>query len=304
MKIEIQYLGNRLNSSMHTHPAGKKPKLLEQVRIELRTRHYSRRTEEAYVGWIRRFILFHNKRHPNEMGAEEIKQYLNHLAVEQNVSSSTQNQALQAILFLYKKVLGKEVGWLNDIKHATRIKHLPVVFSRNETAQILNKLTGVIKLVVSLLYGTGMRLGEVLNLRVKDIDFEMNQIIVRDGKGEKDRITVLPQRLIPELREHIRKVKNLHIKDLAEGLGRTKLPYALAKKYINADKEWSWQYIFPSEQLAIDPEDGVLRRHHIYETVLQKAVKEAVRKAGIVKPASCHTLRHLPREISNIGVVT
>ena len=211
---------NITNSTIKDNGFTKKQKLLDQIRTHPRVNHYSKRTEEAYIGWIKRFILFHNKRHPNEMGKDEIQKFINHLAVEQNVSSSTQNQALQAILYLYKNVLKKEVGWLDDIKHATRIKHLPVVFSRNETAQILNNLAGINKLVVSLLYGAGMRLGEVLNLRIKDIDFEMNQIIVRDGKGEKDRITVLPQKLIPELKERIRKVKNLHIKDLAEGLGK------------------------------------------------------------------------------------
>jgi integron integrase len=269
-----------------------RPRLLEQVRTHLKVNHYSKKTEEAYIGWIKRYILFHNKRHPNEMGKDEIQKFINHLAVEQNVSSSTQNQALQAILYLYKNILNNNVGWLDDIKHATRIKHLPVVFSRNETAQILNKLTGVNKLVVSMLYGTGMRLGEVLNLRIKDIDFEMNQIMVRDGKGEKDRITVLPQKLIPELKEQIRKVKNLHIKDLAEGLGRTKLPYALAKKYINADKEFGWQYVFPASGFVYDKESKLKSRIHIHESVIQKAVKEAIKKSGINKPGSPHTFRH------------
>jgi len=269
-----------------------KPKLLDEVRIHLRSNHYSRKTEEAYIGWIKRFILFHNKRHPNEMGKDEIQKFINHLAVEKHVSSSTQNQALQAILYLYKNILTKDIGWLDDIKHATRIKHLPVVFSRNETAQILNNLTGVNKLVVSLLYGTGMRLGEVLNLRIKDIDFEMNHVIVRDGKGEKDRITVLPQKLIPELKEHIRKVKNLHLKDLAEGFGRTKLPYALAKKYVNADKEFGWQYVFPASSFVYDKEERLKFRYHIHESVIQKAVKEAIKKSGINKPGSPHTFRH------------
>lgn len=205
-------------------------KLLDQVKIADRANRYSRKTEEAYIGWIKRYILFHNKRHPNEMGKEEIQQFINHLAVEKHVSSSTQNQALQAILYLYKNILNKEVSWLDEIKHTKRVRHLPVVFSRTDTVKILNCLSGTTKLIVSLLYGTGMRLGEVLSLRIKDIDFEMNQIVVRDGKGEKDRITVLPQKLIPELKEHIRKVKNLHDKNLREGLGRTKLPYAVAKK--------------------------------------------------------------------------
>ncbi|WP_321535861.1 integron integrase [Stygiobacter electus] len=269
-----------------------KPKLPDLVRTELRVNHYSTKTEDAYVGWIKRYILFHNKRHPNEMGKEEIQNFINHLAINDNVSSSTQNQALQAILFLYKRVLKKDVGWLDEIKHAARIKHLPVVFSRTETTKILNNLEGVVKLIVSLLYGTGMRLGEVLSLRVKDIDFEMNQIIVRDGKGEKDRITVLPQKLIPELKEHLRKVKNLHQKDLMNGFGKTKLPYALARKYVNADKEFGWQYVFPASGFVYDKESKIKFRYHIHESVIQKAVKDAIRKSGINKQGSPHTFRH------------
>ncbi|HQJ45559.1 MAG TPA: integron integrase [Ignavibacteriaceae bacterium] len=268
------------------------PKLLDKVRTELRSKHYSRKTETAYTNWIKRFVLFHNKRHPKDMGAEEIKAFINNLADEHQVSSSTQNQALQGILFLYKNILKKDLGWIADIKYTTRIKHLPVVFSRSETASILNNLNGVIKLIVSLLYGTGMRLGEVLNLRVKDIDFEMNQILVRDGKGEKDRITVLPQKLNAELKEHLRKVKNLHLKDLKEGNGKTKLPYALAKKYINADKEFGWQYVFPASGFVYDKENKLKYRFHIHESVLQKEVKKALRITGINKPGTPHTFRH------------
>jgi integron integrase len=268
------------------------PKLLDKVRTELRTKHYSRKTEVAYTNWIKRFVLFHNKRHPDEMGAEEIKAFINNLADEHQVSSSTQNQALQSILFLYKNILKKDLGWIADIKYTSRIKHLPVVFSRSETAAILNNLNGVIKLIVSLLYGTGMRLGEVLNLRVKDIDFEMNQIIVRDGKGEKDRITVLPQKLHAELKDHMRKVKNLHLKDLKEGNGKTKLPYALAKKYINADKEFGWQYVFPASGFVYDKENKVKFRFHLHESVIQKEVKKALKNTGINKPGTPHTFRH------------
>ncbi|OQY73277.1 MAG: integrase [Ignavibacteriales bacterium UTCHB2] len=268
------------------------PKLLDKVRTELRSKHYSRKTETAYTNWIKRFVLFHNKRHPKDMGAEEIKAFINNLADEHQVSSSTQNQALQGILFLYKNILKKDLGWIADIKYTTRIKHLPVVFSRSETASILNNLNGVIKLIVSLLYGTGMRLGEVLNLRVKDIDFEMNQILVRDGKGEKDRITVLPQKLNAELKEHLRKVKNLHLKDLKEGNGKTKLPYALAKKYINADKEFGWQYVFPASGFVYDKENKLKYRFHIHESVIQKEVKKALRITGINKPGTPHTFRH------------
>ena len=268
------------------------PKLLDKVRTELRSKHYSRKTETAYTNWIKRFVLFHNKRHPKDMGAEEIKAFINNLADEHQVSSSTQNQALQGILFLYKNILKKDLGWIADIKYTTRIKQIPVVFSRSETASILNNLNGVIKLIVSLLYGTGMRLGEVLNLRVKDIDFEMNQILVRDGKGEKDRITVLPQKLNAELKEHLRKVKNLHLKDLKEGNGKTKLPYALAKKYINADKEFGWQYVFPASGFVYDKENKLKYRFHIHESVIQKEVKKALRITGINKPGTPHTFRH------------
>lgn len=269
-----------------------KPKILYQVRINLRTNHYSVKAEDSYIGWIKRFVLFNNKTHPEKMGAEEIRRFLNHLAVERHVSSSTQNQALQGILYLYKNVLQKDVGWVEDIKRVARVKHLPVVFSRNEAAAIIGKLDGTIKLIVSLLYGTGMRLGEALSLRVKDVDIEMNQIIVRDGKGEKDRITLLPSKLIPTLRNHIDKVKNLHEKDLKEGFGRTKLPYALDKKYPNAGKEFGWQYVFPANGFVYDKENKIKFRYHIHESVIQKELKIAMKSAGIDKQGSPHTFRH------------
>lgn len=268
------------------------PKLLDKVRLELRTKHYSRKTETAYTNWIKRFIFFHNKRHPKDMGAEEIKSFITNLATNHHVSSSTQNQALQAILFLYKNVLKKGIEFIDTISRTRRIKHLPVVFSRNEASDIIKKLDGVVKLVVSLLYGTGMRLGEVLSLRVKDIDFEMNHIIVRDGKGEKDRITVLPQKINKDLKEHLKKVKNLHDKDLKAGLGKTKLPYALERKYINADKDYGWQYVFPASGFVIDKEHNLKFRYHIHESVIQKAVKSAIKISGINKPGSPHTFRH------------
>lgn len=274
-------------SSNHT-----KPKLLDELRINLRSNHYSRKTEEAYIGWIKRFILFHNKRHPNEMGKDEIQKFIKHLAVDQNVSSSTQNQALQAILYLYKNVLDKEVGWLDDIKHATRIKHLPVVFSRNETTKIFEYLDGVPKLVVSLLYGSGLRLTEALSLRIKDIDFEYRQIIVRDGKGEKDRHTVLPTSIIPELKKHLNEVYKQHKKDLSKGKGETILPYALDKKYPNAAKEFGWQYAFPADKFIKHNESGKIIRWHIHESTIQRAVKDAIKKAGIIKQGSPHTFRH------------
>ncbi len=269
-----------------------KPKLLDQVRAYLRVHHYSPNTEEAYIGWIKRFILFHNKRHPNEMGKDEIQKFINHLAVEQHVSSSTQNQALQAILYLYKNILNKNVGWLDDIKHATRIKHLPEVFSRNETTKIFEHLNGTPKLIVSLLYGSGLRLSEALSLRIKDIDFEYKQIIVRDGKGEKDRHTVLPSSIIPELKKHLNEVYKQHKKDLSKGKGETLLPYALDKKYPNASKEFGWQYAFPADKLIKHKESGKIIRWHIHESTIQRAVKDAIKKARIIKQGSPHTFRH------------
>lgn len=269
-----------------------KPKLLDKVRIQLRTNHYSRKTEESYISWIRQFIIFNNKTHPEKLDKEEIKKFLNYLAIERHVSSSTQNQALQGILFLYKNVLKKEIGWIDDIKQIKRVVHLPVVFSKNEASEIINKLEGNVKLIVAMLYGTGMRLGEALNLRIKDIDFEMNQIIIRDAKGEKDRITLLPEKLKPLLKDHIRKVRNLHRKDLTAGLGKTKLPYALANKYPNADKEEGWQLVFPANSFVYDKEQKLKFRYHIHESVIQKGIRKAIKESGIYKSGSSHTFRH------------
>ncbi len=269
-----------------------KPKLLDQVRITLRASHYSRKTEESYTSWIKQFIIFNHKTHPEKLGKEEIQKFINYLAVDRYVSASTQNQALQAILYLYKKVLLKDPGWIKDIKHVKKIKHLPVVFSRSEAAEIINNLTGTVRLIVSLLYGTGMRLNECLSLRIKDIDFGMNQIIVRDGKGEKDRITVLPQKLIVQLEVHIEKIKKLHFSDLQRGLGRTVLPYALKNKYPNADKETGWQYVFPSKAFLYDEKSKCNYRYHVHESVIQKEVKRTINKCGIDKPGSPHTFRH------------
>lgn len=274
------------------YTSNNKPKLLEQVRLEMRAAHYSRSTEDSYISWIRRFILFHNKRHPKEMGAEEIRAFINALANTHHVSSSTQNQALQGILYLYKNIIKKEIDYINEINRVKRIKHLPIVFSRNEASEIIKNLDGTTKSIVSLLYGTGMRLGEALSLRIKDVDFEMNHIIVRDGKGEQDRITVLPQKLVSVLKEQIRRVKNLHDRDLRDGFGKTKLPYALAKKYVNADIDFGWQYLFPANGFVYEKENKLKFRYHIHESVIQKEVKKAVKSAGIVKPGSPHTFRH------------
>lgn len=270
----------------------RRPKLLDQVRITLRTNHYSPKTEESYTSWIKRFIIFNNKIHPEKLGPEEIKNFINNLAVSRHVSASTQNQALQGVLYLYKNVLKKEVGWIEDIKHSTRVKHLPVVFSKREVIKIFEHLEGIPKLVVSLLYGGGLRLAECLNLRVKDIDFDYKQIIVRDGKGEKDRHTVLPMSILPELKKHLNAVYKQHKKDLADGKGETILPYALKIKYPNASKEFGWQYVFPADKSIKERESGLVFRYHVHETTIQRAVKEAIKNAGVNKPGSPHTFRH------------
>lgn len=269
-----------------------KIKLLDQVRITLRTNHYSPKTEESYVSWIKQFIIFNNKIHPDKLGPEEIKNFINNLAVNRHVSSSTQNQALQGVLYLYKNVLKKEVGWIDDIKHSTRVKHLPVVFSKKEVIKIFEHLEGTPKLVVSLLYGGGLRLSECLNLRVKDIDLDYKQIVVRDGKGEKDRHTVLPMSIQPELKRHLNEVYKQHKKDLADGKGETILPYALARKYPNAGKEFGWQYAFPADKYIKDKDSGLIFRWHIHDSTIQRAVKDATSKAGVIKAGSPHTFRH------------
>jgi len=268
-----------------------KPKLLDQLREAMRLKHYSLKTEKSYIHWVRRFIYFHHMRHPQEMGASEVQSFLNHLAVEQQVAASTQNQALNALVFLYKRVLQKELGSIDAVR-ARRPKHLPVVLTREETQRVLSLLSGVDHLMVSLLYGSGLRLMECLRLRVKDVDFDTKQIIVRDGKGFKDRVTILPQTVIPELRSHLVRVKALHEEFLRRGFGEVELPYALIRKYPNAAREWAWQYVFPAKNISTDPRSGVRRRHHIHESVVQRAVKKAVRLAGISKHVGCHTFRH------------
>ena len=268
------------------------PKLLERLRNRVRLKHYSIRTEYVYVDWARRFILFHRKRHPKEMGAPEIEAFLTHLAVDRKVSASTQNQAKSALLFLYKEVLGIDLPWLDGIESAKASRRLPVVLTPREARLLLNELSGTMGLVVGLLYGTGMRLLEGLRLRVKDIEFERREVVVRDGKGGKDRVTVLPENLIVPLRQQLVSAKRLHEQDLAEGLGAVWLPNALAVKYRNAPKAWGWQYVFPSPVRSIDPRGGAARRHHIYPESVQRAVREAARRARIAKPVSPHALRH------------
>lgn len=269
-----------------------KPKLLDQVRRVLRLKHYSLRTEESYVDWIRRYILFHEKRHPKDLGAEEIREFLTHLSADRNVSSSTQNQALSALLFLYKEVLGVTLAWVDDYERSKRPQRLPVVLSREEVRTVLEKVALEYRPMAELLYGSGLRLLECLRLRVKDIDFEYHQLMVRDGKGGKDRVTMLPTSLVPTLRSQLDRVRDLHRADCATGHGRVWLPDALNRKYPEAASEWGWQWAWPAKSLSIDPRTGVERRHHVHEKNLQNAVKAAVRLSGIAKPASSHTFRH------------
>lgn len=268
------------------------PKLLDLVREKIRLRHYSYRTEKTYVSWIKRYVHFHGLKHPAEMGPPEIEAFLSHLALERGVSAATQNQALCALLFLYREVLQIHIGRLGGIVRARRSRRLPVVLTREEVERLFAQLSGTHRLMAGLLYGSGLRLRECLRLRVKDIDFGYDQIIVRSGKGGKDRVTVLPEALQEPLERHLRKVKAIHEEDLEEGYGEVSLPGALARKYPRAGYEWGWQFVFPSSRRSADPRSGVMRRHHAYPTALQRAVKRAVRAAGIEKPASCHTLRH------------
>jgi integron integrase len=269
-----------------------KARLFDQVREVIRLKHYSLRTENTYLEWMKRFIFFHQKRHPREMGAPEVKAFLTDLAVHRQVAASTQNQALNALVFLYQEVLGITLGEIGEFARAKRPKRLPVVLTRAEVQRLLAAMEGTYLLMGRLLYGTGMRLMECIRLRVKDVDFERNQITVRDGKGEKDRVTVLPGKVKDALRDHMERVKVRHEQDLLDGRGQVYLPYALTRKYPAADREWGWQWVFPSAKLSVDPRSGKERRHHVQEVGLQRAVKEAVRWAGITKPASCHSLRH------------
>jgi integron integrase len=268
------------------------PKLLDRLRAEIRLRHYSLRTEQSYVDWVRRFILFHRKRHPAEMGAAEIRDFLSHLAVDRGVSASTQNQAKSALLFLYREVLKVELPWLDEVVVAKSAKRLPVVLTQVEARALLNEMSGTMGLIAGLLYGTGMRLLEGLRLRVKDVEFSRREIIVREGKGNKDRVTVLPENLVLPLKTYLEKVRALHERDLEAGFGEVFLPDALAVKYPNAAKAWGWQFVFPSSVRSLDPRSGVERRHHVYETSVQRAVREAARAAGIHKPVTPHVLRH------------
>ena len=267
-------------------------KLLDQVRRKIRLKGYSIRTEKTYVEWIRRFILFHDKRHPKEMGKAEIESFLAHLVIQRNVASSTQNQAFNAILFLYDQVL--EAKMPDDIQ-AIRSKkpaRVPTVMTHDETHKMIAVMSGVHRLMAKMMYGCGLRVLECLRMRVKDIDFALNQIVVRDGKGKKDRITVLPDGIKADIEIHLQYVKRIHQQDLCRGFGRVYLPNALERKYPSANKQWGWQYVFPSKSLSIDPRAGAKRRHHMHESGIRKAIRQAAKMCGIIKPVGCHTLRH------------
>jgi integron integrase len=262
------------------------------VRNAIRRLHYSDRTEETYVDWIKRFIYFSGKRHPADLGADEVTAFLNHLARDREVAAATQNQALAALLFLYREALGTPLPWLQGLERAKRPEHVPTVLSPEEVARLLNAMQGTKWLMASLLYGAGLRLRECLKLRVKDVDFSYRQLVVRDGKGAKDRVTMLPASVIEPLQAHLARVKALHERDVAEGYGDVELPDALARKYPRAQYEWGWKFVFPSRKRSTDPKTGVIRRHHVYENYLIRGVKEAARAARIHKHVSCHTLRH------------
>ncbi|MBI2383238.1 MAG: integron integrase [Gammaproteobacteria bacterium] len=268
------------------------PRLLDQVRARIRAKHYSLRTEETYLHWIKRFILFHGKRHPREMGGAEVEAFLSSLAVDHNVAANTQNLALAAVLFLYKDVLEVNLPWMKGVTRAKKPKRLPTVLTRREVEGLLAHVDGAVGLVVRLLYGTGMRVSEGLRLRVKDVELDRRQVVVRDGKGGKDRVTVLPDALLPVLRDHLRGRRALFEADLANGSAEVWMPDALARKYPNAAREWGWQYVFVARDISVDPRSGAERRHHLDEQVVQRHVRNAAKRAGIAKPVSPHVLRH------------
>ena len=274
-----------------TNPA-QPPKLLDQVVAKMRVKHYSLRTEKSYVDWIKRYIWHFDKRHPKDMGAAEVEAFLTHLAVQRNVSASTQNQAKSALLYLYKEVLGVELPWLDNVTQAKVPQRMPVVLTQAEVLAVLSRMDGTMWLIASLLYGSGLRIMEALRLRVKDVDFAQREILVREGKGFKDRVTMLPLSLVEPLKAHLLKVQALHNDDLSAGHGEVFMPMALDRKYPSGGKSWSWQYCFPSVKLSVDPRSKVIRRHHADEKTVQRAVKKAVKLAGIVKLATPHTLRH------------
>ena len=270
----------------------KKVKLLDQLRRALRVRHYSLRTEQAYTGWVRRYVRFHGMRHPNELGADELAAFLTYLAEQRHVSASTQSQAASALIFLYKHVLGADFGWIGGVVRAKSPRRLPVVFTREEVKEVLQQLDGIKRMIVTLLYGSGLRLLECLQLRIKDIDFTQGEIRIRRAKGARDRITMLAISMKAELQAHLAVVEDQHRRDRASGAGYVRLPDALERKYPTASRDWPWQYVFPASRLHTDPADGRRYRHHLHESAVQRAVKQAIQRAGITKHASCHTFRH------------
>jgi integron integrase len=282
----------RLQNFLHGVVLLQPPRLLDQVSAVARVKHFSLSTERSYLGWIKRFIIFHRRRHPKDMGEEEIRQFISHLAVETKISASTQTVALSALLFLYRDVLKQELPYVTRIERAKRSKKLPVVFTRREVQSVLARLDGTHHLIASLLYGAGLRLMEAVRLRVKDIDFERNEITIREGKGAQDRVTMLPAAIKEPLKAHLAKVRVVHETDLRNGYGAVALPYALERKYPSASKQWGWQFVFPSSQLSKDPRSGKERRHHLFADHLQRAVKNAIRAAQLNRNGSCHTFRH------------
>jgi integron integrase len=273
-------------------PAERKRKLLDQVSDVARFKHLSLRTEDAYRNWIKRFILFHGKRHPRELNADAVRTFLTHLAVNERVAASTQNQAFNALLFLYKQVLQIDLPSIEGVERAHHARRLPVVFTKGESNAVIAQMNGARRLIAGLLYGSGLRIMEAVRLRVKDIDFGREEITVRDGKGERNRVTMLPRALKHRLKLQVDAVQRVHKEDLERGHGEVYLPYALERKYPNAAKEFVWQYVFPAEKLSVDPRTGIVRRHHVNEQNVQRAVKIALRKAGIRKNGSCHSFRH------------
>ncbi|QOX79292.1 integron integrase [Trichlorobacter lovleyi] len=275
---------------MQNQPA--KPKLLDQLRDRIRLKHYSRRTEDVYLDWAKRYILYHKKRHPQEMGKREVEEFLTYLATERNVAAATQNQAKAALQFLYKEVLEIQLPWLDEVEQAKKPKRLPVVLTEKEVQALLAQMPQAYAMLARLMYGTGMRLLEIFRLRVQDIDFERCEVLIREGKGAKDRVTMLPQSLRVSLQEHLKQVRRLHEQDLLKGHGEVWMSDSLARKYPNAGREWIWQYVFPSARLSVDPRSGVTRRHHLDEKGLQRAIKQAAADAGLTKNVTPHTLRH------------
>ena len=276
----------------YSSPPPPPPRLLDRLRQAIRTLHYSRRTEETYVHWVRRYVLFHGRRHPRDLGATHVTAFLSWLANDRQVAASTQNQALAALLFLYKAVLGIDLPWMDDIVRARRPRRLPVVLTREEIHALLSHLEGTHALMARLMYGTGLRMSECLALRVKDVELARRELVVRQGKGGKDRMTMFPATLVEPMKAHLERVRLTYLADRAAGVPGVELPFALERKKPSAGTEWGWHWVFPQDRLSVDPRSGIRRRHHAYDQTFQRALKRAARKAGVAKPLSSHTLRH------------